>query len=148
MSWRSWFYLAALLAAKTGHKTFKGTPDRHILVFCIWLFRRWGHREIFIRSILLWNAGLIWPGGAVGLWELCSAQEAPVTLTSLSSRLSALLITGGLRIAPGPGRRYCLSHLALQLFIASKVISRDLRVPDNIASSPNWRSYLQLKYFF
>ena len=89
-----------------------------LFIFSIWLFRRWGHREVFIRSIQLWSTGLIWPGGAVGLWELRKR-------VSLSSLLPAQDYQfAHYRCAAAPGRCHCLSHLALQLFIASKVISR------------------------
>ena len=78
-------------------------------------------------------------GGSSWFMGLCWAQEALCYLTGLSSPQDYQL--AHYRCAVCSGRRYCLSHLAIQLFIASKVISYDLKVSDNISSSPKWRSW-------
>ena len=110
------FHQKNTLELITGHKLLK----KHLITwststyfclytFSIWLFRRWGHRKVFIRPFLLWSTGLIWPGGAVGLWEL----RKRVSLSSLRLKIISSLITGVLR-APGGA---IVSHTWLSSFL-------------------------------
>lgn len=71
-------------------------------------------RSIYSLNILLWNTGLIIPGGAVGLWDCAELRKLSVTsLDSALLKIISSLITG-VQCAPGGA---IVSHTWLSNFL-------------------------------